>query len=124
MHECVRRLVVDGAALAVHDCAEGGVAVTVAEMAVAGQCGASITPPAELPVAAWCFSESASRVVVTVAADAVHGLLARAVSDGVPAVELGRSGGLRLRVDRALDVDLADATRAFRGGLPATFEQP
>ncbi len=124
VHECVRRLVVDGAALAVHDCAEGGAAVAVAEMSVAGQCGASITPPAGLPVAAGCFSESASRVVVAVAADAVRGVLARAAADGVAAVELGRSGGTRLRVDGAVDVDLADATRAWRDGLPAMLEQP
>ena len=124
VHECVRRLVVDGATRAVHDCAEGGVAVAVAEMAVAGGCGASITPQTDLPVPAWCFSESASRVVVAVATDAVRGVLARAAADGVAAVELGRSGGARLHVDGALDIDLAEATRAWRGGLPAILERP
>ncbi|HEV2310962.1 MAG TPA: AIR synthase related protein, partial [Acidimicrobiia bacterium] len=123
VHECVRRLVVDGAVRAVHDCAEGGVAVALAEMAVAGECGATITPPDDLPVAAWCFSESASRVVVTAAVDAVGDVLACAAADGVPALELGRCGGARLHVEGAFDVDLAEATRDWRGGLPTVLEQ-
>ena len=64
--DLVRSLVAERAVRGVHDCAEGGVGVALAEMAIAGGCGFTVTPPAGLPPAAWCFSESASRVVVTV----------------------------------------------------------
>jgi phosphoribosylformylglycinamidine synthase len=124
VHECTRRLVADDVVRGVHDCAEGGLAAALAEMAIVGECGASVSLPPELPVAASCFAESASRVLVTVGADAVGQVLARAASDGVAAVELGRTGGSRLRIDGALDVDLADASRAWRGGLAATIERP
>jgi phosphoribosylformylglycinamidine synthase II len=124
VHDCVRRLVADGTVQGVHDCADGGAAVALAEMAIAGGCGATVAPTAEVPVAAWCFSESASRVVVSVAPDGVEGLLARAEAAGVTAADLGRTGGTRLRVDGAFDVDLADAGRAWRESLPAALGQP
>jgi phosphoribosylformylglycinamidine synthase subunit PurL len=123
VHECARRLVADDAVRAVHDCAEGGLAAALAEMAIVGECGARVALPAEPPVAASCFAESASRVLVTVGDDAVGRVLARAASDGVAAAELGRTGGSRLQIDGALDVDLADAGRAWHDGLPATLER-
>ena len=50
----------------VHDCADGGLAVALAEMAIAGEVGFTVAPEAGVPAAAWCFSESASRVVLAV----------------------------------------------------------
>ena len=90
-------------------------------MAIAGGCGATVTPTADVPIAAWCFSESASRVLVSVAPEGVEGLLARAEAAGVAAAHVGRTGGTRLRVDGALDVDLAEVSRAWRDALPAAL---
>src|SRR5204863_9566626 len=58
LHDLVRALVVERAVRGVHDCAEGGLAVTLAEMAVAGECGFEVVLGTELtPSVAW-FSES------------------------------------------------------------------
>ena len=65
-----------------------------------------------------CFSESASRVVMSVAPDRVDGLVAAAGAVGVSARVLGRSGGTRLVVDGAFSVDLEQATRAYRDAIP------
>ncbi len=67
LHDLVRALVVERAVRGVHDCAEGGLAVTLAEMAVAGECGFRVASRhrAASRRVAW-FSESASRVVVAV----------------------------------------------------------
>jgi len=124
VHDLVRGLVADRSVQGVHDCADGGLAVALAEMAIHGACGCTITPPATHPAAAWCFSESASRVLVTVAPGSLDALLARADAAGVAAAELGSTGGRRLHVEGALDVDVDDLARAWRDSLPATLGQP
>ena len=43
--------------------AAAGLAVALAEAAITGGCGFAVAPDRELPAAAWCFAESASRVV-------------------------------------------------------------
>ena len=43
VHELVRSLVAERVVLGVHDCADGGLAVTLAEMAIAGDCGFTLT---------------------------------------------------------------------------------
>jgi phosphoribosylformylglycinamidine synthase subunit PurL len=123
LHELVRGLVAERAVVGVHDCADGGLAVTLAEMAIAGDCGFSVTRPSGLAAAAWCFAESASRVVVSTTPDAAAGVLARAESAGVPAWELGPTGGDRLVAAGAFDVELAVATRAWRRAIPDALDQ-
>jgi phosphoribosylformylglycinamidine synthase subunit PurL len=75
--------------------------------------------------AAWCFGESASRVVLSVAPELTADLLGRAARRGVPAAVLGEAGGTSLRVDGpagpVLEVALDDAARAWRGAIPAAL---
>jgi len=123
LHDLVRILVAERAVLGVHDCADGGLAVTLAEMAIAGDCGFSLTPPPGLASAAWCFAESASRVVVTTAPDASDAVRRRAESAGVPVQELGPTGGDRLAVSAAFDIGIIDATRAWRDAIPDALGQ-
>jgi phosphoribosylformylglycinamidine synthase len=109
----VREQVVDG----VHDCSDGGLAIAIAEMAIAGDCGAQVSLAADLkPVLAW-FSESASRVVLSVSHDRVSEVLARAGAASVPAADIGVAGGDRL-VSDDFDVALSDAADAWRNGIP------
>ena len=122
LHELVRGLVAERVVRAAHDCADGGVGVALAEMAITGGHGLVVTPPVGLSPASWCFSESASRVVVTVDAARLGAVLARAGAAGVPAAVLGRTGGDRLIVDGAFDVPLDRATDAWRGALPRLLD--
>ncbi len=124
VHDLVRGLVADRSVRGVHDCADGGLAVALAEMAIHGACGCTVTPSATHPAAVGCFSESASRVLVTVDPPTLDALLERAAAAGVAAAELGSAGGRRVHVDGALDLDVDDLTRAWRDSLPATLEQP
>ena len=115
VHETVSGLVTDRAVRGVHDCADGGIAVTLAEMAIAGEVGFRVT----MGDALACFSESASRVVLSVTPDRVEDVLERVTAAGVPAQVLGTAGGDRLVAAAAFDVSLGDATRAWRDALPA-----
>jgi len=121
VHDVVRALVrarvVDG----VHDCSDGGLAVTVAEMAIVGNCGAELTRPGDLVPALTWFSESASRVVVSVPPSGVDDVVARARDAAVAAVDIGVATGERLR-SPDFDVALADAADAWRGAIPRALQ--
>ncbi len=114
LHDLVRALVAGGLVDGVHDCSDGGLAVALAEMAIAGECGFDVT----IGGAAECFSESASRVVVAVDAALVDDVLTRAAAGGVRAADVGVAGGDRLLAREAFDVPLADAARAWRDAIP------
>src|SRR5262249_53428421 len=70
IHEAIR----SGLVRSCHDLSEGGLAVAVAEMAIAGGLGADLTrlgDDAALPDAVLLFSESTTRFVVEVRPDKV-----------------------------------------------------
>jgi phosphoribosylformylglycinamidine synthase len=87
-------------------------------MAIAGERGFRVTPESGIATAAWCFAETASRVVLSVDPAGVSALLERASTAGVRAVAIGVAGGDRLVVEGAFDVALADATTAWRDAIP------
>lgn len=96
---------------AVHDCADGGLAVTVAEMALASGIGAALDAEGD---AGFWFGEGQARYVVTAAnADAV---LAAAKSAGVHARVIGSTGGEAITFatgDRVALTDLRETNLAF-----------
>jgi phosphoribosylformylglycinamidine synthase len=106
----------------VHDVSDGGVAVALAEMAIAGGVGFSVDLGADgCSAAEACFSESASRFVLAVPDDGVAAVLARARAAGVAAEVVGEAGGERLVSRGAFDVPLDAATRAWRDALPTSM---
>jgi len=104
----LQRLLVDAAAAGIvrsaHDCAEGGLAVTLAECVFDTGLGLEVNlaaVPADrsgLADAATLFGESASRVAVSVDPEHARDLLERAAAAGVPAALIGRVGGTRIRI--------------------------
>jgi phosphoribosylformylglycinamidine synthase II len=123
----------EGLLRSAHDCAEGGVAVTLAECAF-GTGGVGLTvdlTPVEAS-AAWTsvatlFSESASRVVVSVAREHVASLLKRAGALGVPAREIGTTGSGRINVSingqSAIDIAVSEAESIWDSALGKYFKQ-
>jgi phosphoribosylformylglycinamidine synthase len=108
----------------VHDVADGGLAVCLAEMAVAAGTGVRVggAEGAELDGHAELFSERASRVVAATAHP--DELLARAASAGVPAVVLGRAGGDRLWLSGLVDLPLHALSVAWADALPSRLDGP
>ena len=121
----------DGLLLSAHDCAEGGLAVALAECCFdTGGRGAEVDVPSAgvdhgLIAESTLFGESASRVVVSVEQSRADELLARAQAAGVPAASIGETGGTRLviRVDGApaIDVAILDAEHAWNSAIEAHF---
>jgi phosphoribosylformylglycinamidine synthase II len=88
-----------------HDCAEGGLAITLAECTFdSGGIGVRV----EIPVVssevgahavnATLFGESASRVVVSTTSERLPQLLAAARAARVPAAVIGKTGGDRIQI--------------------------
>jgi len=125
--ELVRGLISEGVVTAVHDVSDGGIAVAIAEMALAGNIGANWDHcgyPAD-SVTSFVFGEEQSRYIVTARDSTLAEVMERASSANVQAYMLGRTGGTEIRfgmsdehagqVDR---VSLADLRRAHEGFFP------
>jgi phosphoribosylformylglycinamidine synthase len=115
-----------------HDCAEGGVAVTLAECCFSGTPGvdadlAAIEAEAGFGDIATLFGESASRAVVSVAAGREREALELAGNAGVPAAVIGRVGGGRVRLSiggrRVIDEAVDAAERIWDGAIASRFER-
>ncbi len=95
----VHRAIAGGLVRACHDLSEGGLAVSVAEMAFAGGVGANVTLPAGagLSAAALLFSESTTRFIVEVRPGRAAEF--EACLAGLPAARLGETtAGQDLRI--------------------------
>ena len=132
LQQLVADLAEAGCLRSAHDCSDGGLAVALAECAFeSGGIGFDVTVPGMFgggSVAAALHGEAASQIVVSVRETDAEAVLARAAAAGVPAQELGRTGGERLRFtfdeEPIIDVALADAEQRWATGLSRCFEAP
>ncbi|GIW87435.1 MAG: phosphoribosylformylglycinamidine synthase subunit PurL [Isosphaeraceae bacterium] len=103
LYRVVHQAIAEGLIRACHDLSEGGLAVAVAEMAIAGRLGAHLTlDEGPLPDAVQLFAESPSRLLVEVRPGEVHRLLDWMKEAGVVARPIGRVSDppeRRLRID-------------------------
>ena len=112
--------IADGTVTAVHDISDGGFLVAVAEMALAGDIGASIDLGERSNSTGWAFGEDQSSYVATVP----DGLaFVRALSDPrVSAIVMGTTGGTSIDVSLMGNVEssvtLADLRAAHEGFFP------
>lgn len=108
-----------------HDCAEGGLAVTLAEACLLGGLGAGVLLGDEMRADALLFGESQGRAIVTVRPDDVAALAKLAEAAGVPCTVLGavrRDAQLAIRiVDRGsqpvISLSLAEMEREWRHAI-------
>jgi phosphoribosylformylglycinamidine synthase II len=115
-----------------HDCSDGGLAVALAESAFSSYRRAGLGFHAniegDLSTPALLFSETPSRVVVTVADANLPRVMEIAAECGVPVSVLGRTGGDRLAISvngrPVINRSIAEVERAWRGALPRVLEVP
>ncbi|MGW8317629.1 MAG: phosphoribosylformylglycinamidine synthase subunit PurL [Candidatus Promineifilaceae bacterium] len=138
LHQAIK----GGLVSACHDCAEGGLAVTLAEMCLAGRLGLEVdlaTVPFEIEPAGLgavggladeilLFAESLTRFVVEVPPEKVEAF--DEVMAGVPHAQIGQivdTGQLRI-VGQAgqtvIDLPIAELEEAWRGAPPAKGGKP
>jgi phosphoribosylformylglycinamidine (FGAM) synthase-like enzyme len=101
-----------------HDCAEGGLAVTLAESAIAGGTGFAVTIPGDEPPHIALFAESASRVVLSVDPSRAIELEDVASGLGVPLTRLGETGGPRIVFDGLFEMTVEEASALHENAIP------
>ena len=112
----------DDLLVSAHDCAEGGLAVALAESAIAGDTGFAVTLPGRLPWHVELFSESASRVVVSAAREKSEQFEHLAAVHGVPLVRLGETGGPRMVFDTPFELTVEEARDEYESAIPRLLE--
>ena len=104
-----------------HDLSDGGLAQALVEACLVGGRGADVTTLPVLDPFTALFSESAGRVLVTVAPSDVDAVLAAAGAAGVPARTLGSTGGAELSIATIPALPLDELRAAWEATLPALF---
>ncbi len=124
VHAFVLEAIAGGLLHSAHDCAEGGIAIAIAESCLLGDIGAWVGID-ELGKAdgliqgeaGILFGESQSRFLISFAREALVRLHELAARHSVPFRGLGSIGGERVCVTGCIDVSLADVRRAHEGAL-------
>jgi len=90
----VRGKILDASVNACHDISDGGLAIALTEMAMAGNIGCDIDIPANIDhVDAWLFGEDQGRYIVTMPANTADAFIAAANDAGVNANIIGKTTG-------------------------------
>ncbi|PWB84536.1 MAG: phosphoribosylformylglycinamidine synthase subunit PurL [Methylocystaceae bacterium] len=115
----VRRLVLERRILAAHDVSDGGLAVALAEMAIAGGVGASIERLPEGVSHAVLFGEDQGRYLVAAEREDASRIEEEASALGVAILALGVTGGDALHLPGEAPILLDDLQNAHETPLPA-----
>jgi phosphoribosylformylglycinamidine synthase len=119
----VLALIAAGRVSAVHDVSDGGLAVALAEMAVASGIGATIDAAAvEGEPHGFFFGEDQGRYVVTSAVSGYEDLIADAARADVPMIRIGATGGLALTLPDEAPIGVDVLRTAFESWFPAYME--
>ncbi|MGB3416560.1 MAG: phosphoribosylformylglycinamidine synthase subunit PurL [Mesorhizobium sp.] len=118
----VRGLIRNGDTAAVHDLSDGGLAVALAEMAMASGIGATIGQPEGGDAIAEFFGEDQGRYLVALAFAASDkrfaDLEARAKELGISATVIGTTGGRELKLGKAHAISLEELSTAHESWFP------
>jgi phosphoribosylformylglycinamidine synthase len=126
----VRALIREGRVSAVHDCADGGLIVAIAEMALAGGelgsgMGVELYPyEGRLPAHAIWLGEDQGRYVVSVDPGKAEEVLERARLLALPARIIGVTGGDAIGLKGETPLPLSELRAAHEGWLPGYMGGP
>lgn len=115
----VRAQILDGRISAAHDLSDGGLAVALAEMALAGGIGATLDVLPRGPAHAVLFGEDQSRYLLAAEPEAATAIRAAAAARGVAVEAIGVTGGESLNLPGEAPIALAEVRRAHESPLPA-----
>jgi phosphoribosylformylglycinamidine synthase II len=114
----VRSLISAGRVTTCHDLSDGGLAVALAEMAMAKGIGATIEALPAGPAHAVLFGEDQGRYVLSLLAGAAEAVVAEAKAAGVPAQLIGKTGGSELALPGEAAVSIAALHKTHESWLP------
>ena len=114
----VRGLVQTGRVKTAHDLSEGGLAIALAEMAMASGIGATIETIPAAPAHAALFGEDQARYLIAVNAAETAGIIAAAKAANVAVARIGVTGGDALKLPGETPLIVAELAKAHESWLP------
>jgi phosphoribosylformylglycinamidine synthase len=120
VQQLCRQAIQAGIVQSAHDCSDGGLAVALAESCILGDVGFQGADPLSRLPRRWdaaLFGERQSRIVVSLAPEQLARLGRWAAELGVPLLEMGVTGGSRLRIGGNLDLPVPEIADAWSNGL-------
>ncbi|MGA7385065.1 MAG: AIR synthase-related protein, partial [Methylocella sp.] len=118
----VRRLIESRAVTAVHDVSDGGLAVALADMAMAGGIGVSIEVSPPLPELGFLFGEDQARYIVATVPENAEAIRDRAETAGVVCEIIGVTGQGTLTLGSGAAILLNELVRVHEGWLPGYMD--
>ena len=112
----VASLIASGKVTAVHDISDGGLLVAIAEMALAGNIGASINGLPGLKYEEWAYGEDQARYIVTIPAGTVL------PATDIPLRQIGRTTVDVIEVADLFTCTIDVLREAHQGALPAMLK--
>lgn len=113
-------LIQSGLAVSAHDCAEGGLAVALAECCIAGRIGAEVALMENLRPSSILFGETQSRIIITIPKDKLDAVLQQLNNWQVPFKVLGNVGGDMLSITGSgwkVNLGLQEIEEKYRGAI-------
>ncbi|MEO8669344.1 MAG: AIR synthase related protein, partial [Bauldia sp.] len=115
----VRALIAERKVTAVHDCSDGGLAIALAEMAMASGIGATTTQLNDVSPLATFFGEDQGRYVLTASRHDLDSLHQRAKAAGIFMPWIGSTGGALLQLGEVISISVAKLKEAHENWFPA-----
>ena len=121
VQKACRRAVHRGIAASSHDCSDGGLLVAIAESCIGGDVGfqGSFERPDRWDAA--LFGEAQSRIVVSLKPGDYEALQRICNDEKVPHTTLGQVGGASLAITELIDIEVAELSSAWKGGLESAL---
>jgi len=114
----LRGLIENRALTAAHTLSDGGLAVGLAKMALAGGIGARIGLPESLPAHAFLFGEDQARYLATALPEKAEAIRLEAEAQNIPCRLIGTTGGSILAFGEVASVGLDALRETFDSFLP------
>ena len=118
----VRGLISSGIVITVHDLSDGGLAVALAEMCLAGRIGATIGGMTGAQSHGVHFGEDQARYLLACPPGVVAEIIEDAGKHGVFVTEIGRTGGDALTLEGCRPISLRELAVAHEDWLPAYMQ--
>jgi phosphoribosylformylglycinamidine synthase len=129
VQKLVREAITSGIVKSAHDSADGGIAVALAESAIASGIGANISLmnlASKVDAALELFGERNSTIIVTLDKTRANELIVAAAKVDVPLVKIGEVGGKSLTInasgEKLIDLPVEKLSSVYESAIPAAME--
>lgn len=118
----VYEIIIQGIAASAHDCAEGGLAVALAESCILGERGATITLHDTMRSDALLFGETQSRIIVSAPAENQEKVESLCEKHNVPCNIIGVVKGNRLIINDYINASVNELKQIYTRAIPKAVE--